>query len=59
MPDRYVAERGSGSNGTAYNRQDWEVIDTERNAGRRIVCRAQRADAVLIAAALNGADVLV
>jgi hypothetical protein len=50
---RYIAERGSGSNGTAYNQRDYEVIDQDRVAGRRVVGRANRADAQLIAWALN------
>lgn len=50
---RYVAERGSGTNGTAYNRQDYEVLDTSRPAGRRIVARAARKDAEMIADSLN------
>jgi hypothetical protein len=50
---RYVAERGSGSAGTAYNRLDWEVLDRTRRAARQLVCRATRDDALLIAAALN------
>jgi hypothetical protein len=50
---RYVAERGGGSSGTAYNRLDWEVLDLERTAGRRVICRARYRDAHLIAEALN------
>lgn len=53
MSERYVAERGSGSHGTAYNKLDHEVIDTERKPGNRIVCRATGPDARDIAAALN------
>lgn len=55
MSERYVAERGSGSHGTAYNKLDYEVLDRERKPGNRIVCRATRSDAVEIAAALNRA----
>lgn len=53
MSARYVAERGSATCGTAYNARDWEVLDTERQAGSRVVCRAAGADARMIAAALN------
>lgn len=53
MSARYVAERGAGSSHTAYNRRDWEVLDTERTASSRVICRANRADAAMIADALN------
>ena len=53
MTERFIAERGSGRHGTAYNTRDWEVLDTERKAGNRIVCRANGKDAHEIAAALN------
>lgn len=53
MSARYVAERGSGSNGTAYNIKDWEVLDLERAPARRVMCRATESDALTIAAALN------
>lgn len=53
MSARYVAERGSGSNGTAYNTKDWEVLDLERQPSRRAMCRATESDALIIAAALN------
>lgn len=51
--DRYVAERGGGSSGTAYNEKDHEVLDQERAASKRVICRATGSDARLIAAALN------
>jgi hypothetical protein len=50
---RFAAERGSGASGTSYNRFDWEVLDHEAPAGRRIVCRANHSNAQRIAAALN------
>ena len=53
MTERFIAERGSGRQGTAYNTRDWEVLDTERKAGNRVVCRANGKDAHDIAAALN------
>jgi hypothetical protein len=53
---RFAAERGSGFSGTAYNRLDWEVVDHDAPAGRRIKCRATRQNAQDIAAALNRAD---
>lgn len=56
MSERYVAERGSGSSGTAYNTRDHEVIDNERTAGSRVICRANGVDARLIAAALNAQE---
>lgn len=55
MSARYVAERGSGSHGTSYNLKDWEVLDLERRPSARVVCRASRLDAVMIAEALNTA----
>jgi hypothetical protein len=51
---RFAVERGSGASGTAYNRFDWEVLDHEAPAGRRIICRATCQNARMIAAALNG-----
>lgn len=56
---RYVAERGCGSAGTAYNRLDWEVLDRTRRAARQLVCRATREDALLIAAAMNANQMVV
>lgn len=53
MTDQYVAERGGGKNGTAYNEKDHEVLDLCRPVSRRVVCRATGSDARLIAAALN------
>ena len=53
MTERFIAERGSGRHGTAYNTRDWEVLDTERKPGNRVVCRANGTDAREIAAALN------
>lgn len=53
MHTQYVAERGSGSNGTAYNEKDHEVLDLSRPPSRRVVCRATGSDARLIATALN------
>jgi hypothetical protein len=53
---RFAAERGSGASGTSYNRFDWEVLDHEAPAGRRIICRANHSNAQRIAAALNRAD---
>jgi len=50
---QYVVERGSGSNGTAYNKRDHEVIDLERKPGSRVVARATCLDAELICRALN------
>lgn len=52
---RYVAERGSGVRGTAYNELDWEVLDKEAPAGRRVLCRTTQTNARLIAYALNRA----
>lgn len=34
---------------------DWEVLDREATASRRVLCRATRARAVMIAEALNAA----
>lgn len=56
MSARYVAERGSGSNGTAYNIKDWEVLDRERHPSRRVICRASESDALMIAEALNDSE---
>lgn len=56
MSARYVSERGGGSQGTAYNAKDHEVIDTERPAGNRVLCRATWRDAMLIVAALNATN---
>lgn len=52
---RFVAERGSASYGTAYNKLDWEVIDKDRSAGNQCVCRTTQSDARLIVYALNNA----
>lgn len=58
MSERYVIERGSGSDyeNVAYRERDWEVLDMARHATKRLMCRANREDALTIAAALNSAD---
>lgn len=50
---RYVAERGGGSSGTAYNKLDWEVLDRDGAPGRALVCRTNQTNARLITFALN------
>jgi len=51
MAVRYTAERGS--NDVVYKKRDWEVLDNDRHPGSRVICRAERQDAIHIAASLN------
>ena len=50
---RYVAERGPGGNGTAYNKMDWMVLDRTAPAGGQLICRTNLSNARLITFALN------
>lgn len=50
---RYVAQRGPGGNGTAYNKMDWMVLDRTAPAGGQLICRTSLSNARLITFALN------
>ena len=50
---RYVAQRGPGGNGTAYNKMDWMVLDRAAPAGGQLICRTNLGNARLITFALN------
>lgn len=68
MTARYVVERASVCDLGIERRyapqhweieNDWEVLDLGRIATRRVLCRATRSDALIIAAALNASQPVV